>query len=264
MYEFSYKKPGSLDEAKAQFSAGDDPLFMAGGQTIIPTLKQRLASPSDVIDISKLKELKGISREGNAVVIGAGQTHNSVATSDVVRDAIPGLAALAGQIGDPAVRHRGTLGGSIANADPTADYPAALLALGATITTMSREIAAEDFFTDLFETALEEGEIVTKVSFPIPEVSGYVKFPNPASRYAIVGSFVAKTSEGVRVRITGAGPKAFRSSDLEAALASDFSASGVGGVSISADGLNQDLHASAAYRANLVKVMTGRAVEACA
>lgn len=263
MYEFSYKKPGTLDEAAAQFSAGDDPLLMAGGQTIIPTLKQRLASPSDVIDISKLAELKGIARVGDAIVIGAGETHNDVATSDVVLDAIPGLAALAVEIGDPAVRHRGTLGGSIANADPTADYPAALLALGATVTTASREIAAEDFFIDLFETALEEGEIVTKVSFPIPEASGYVKFPNPASRYAIVGSFVAKTSAGVRVGITGAGPKAYRASDLEAALGADFSASALDSVSVSADGLNQDLHASAEYRANLVKVMTGRAVEAC-
>lgn len=263
MYEFTYKKAGSLDEAKALFASGDDPLLMAGGQTLIPTLKQRLASPSDVIDISKLEALKGIEVSGDAVVIGAGVVHAHVAASAEVRATLPALADLASKIGDPAVRHRGTIGGSVANADPTADYPAALVALGATVHTTDRTIAADDFFTDLFETALEEGEIITKVSFPVPQKAAYVKFPNPASRYAIVGVFVAKTKSGIRVAVTGAGPKVFRASALEAALGANFSADAIVDIKVSPDDLSSDLHASADYRAHLVTVMAKRAVAAC-
>lgn len=264
MYAFNYKKASSIDEAKTLFSAGDDPLLMAGGQTLIPTLKQRLASPSDVIDISKLQELKGIDVSGDAVVIGAGEVHAHVQNSDAVREAIPALAHLAGEIGDPAVRHRGTLGGSIANNDPTADYPAACLALGATIHTENRTIEADDFFTDLFETALEEGEIVTKVSFPVPDKAAYVKFPNPASRYAIVGVFVAKKGDTVRVAVTGAGSKVFRVTEMEAALAGNFSGDAIADIAVPAGDLNSDLHASADYRAHLITVMAKRAVAACA
>jgi carbon-monoxide dehydrogenase medium subunit len=263
MYAFNYKKAGSIAEAGTLFAAGDDPLLMAGGQTLIPTLKLRLASPSDVIDISNLDELKGLEISGDAVVIGAGQVHASVQNSNEVREAIPALAHLAGEIGDPAVRHRGTLGGSIANSDPTADYPAGLLALGATVHTEKREIEADDFFTGLFETALEEGEIVTKVSFPIPDKAAYVKFPNPASRYAIVGVFVAQKNGKVRVAVTGAGASVFRVADMEAALEANFSADALDGISVAAADLSSDLHASADYRAHLVTVMAKRAVKAC-
>ncbi len=263
MYAFNYKKAASLSEAKTLFASGDDPLLMAGGQTLIPTLKQRLASPSDVIDISKLAELKGIEVSGDGVVIGAGQVHASVQNSAEVKEAIPALSALAGEIGDPAVRHRGTLGGSIANSDPTADYPAACLALGATIHTETRTIEADDFFTDLFETALEEGEIVTKVSFPVPDKAAYVKFPNPASRYAIVGVFVAQKGGKVRVAVTGAGSKVFRVAAMETALESNFSADAIGEIAVPSGDLNSDLHASADYRAHLITVMAKRAVAAC-
>lgn len=263
MYAFNYKKASSVAEAKSLFSGGDDPLLMAGGQTLIPTLKQRLASPSDVIDISKLGELKGIEVSSGAVVVGAGQVHASVQNSDAVRQAIPALAHLAGEIGDPAVRHRGTLGGSIANADPTADYPPALVALGATVHTETRSIEADDFFTDLFETALEEGEIITRVSFPAADKAAYAKFPNPASRYAVVGVFVAQKGGKVRVAVTGAGPKVFRVSEMEAALESNFSADAIAGISVGPDDLSSDLHASADYRAHLITVMAKRAVAAC-
>lgn len=263
MYAFNYKKAGSLGEAKTLFAGGDDPLLMAGGQTLIPTMKQRLASPSDVIDISKLDELKGIEVSGRDVVIGAGQVHASVQNSAEVKEAIPALAHLAGEIGDPAVRHRGTLGGSIANNDPTADYPAACLALGATIHTETRTIEADDFFTDLFETALEEGEIVTKVSFPVPDKAAYVKFPNPASRYAIVGVFVAQKGGKARVAVTGAGSKVFRVAAMEAALESDFSPDAIADIAVPSSDLNSDLHASADYRAHLITVMAKRAVAAC-
>jgi aerobic carbon-monoxide dehydrogenase medium subunit len=263
MYAFNYKKASSVSEAKALFSGGDDPLLMAGGQTLIPTLKQRLASPSDVIDIGRLEELRGISVSGDSVTIGAGETHASVANSADVAKAIPALAALAGKIGDPAVRHRGTLGGSVANADPTADYPAALLALGATVHTEKREISAADFFTDLFETALEEGEIITKVSFPVADKAGYVKFPNPASRYAIVGVFVAQVGDDVRVAVTGAGSKVFRVGAMEDALKANFSADAIADGAVDAADLNSDLHASADYRAHLIGVMARRAVVAC-
>ena len=262
MYNFEYHRASSVDDAAAKLGSASDGTLLAGGQTLIPTLKLRLASPSDVIDIGGIGDLKAISAEGGGVTIGAMATHAEVAASDAVRGAIPGLADMAGGIGDPHVRHRGTIGGSIANNDPAADYPAALVALGATIKTNSREISADDFFTALFETALNDGEIITAVSFPTASKAAYAKFPNPASRYAIVGVFVAQGGGGTRVAVTGAGPCVFRASDIEAALGSNFSPDAVEGVSVSADGLNSDIHASAEYRAHLITVMAKRAVAA--
>jgi carbon-monoxide dehydrogenase medium subunit len=262
MYDFNYQAPASLADAHAAISSAEDGKLMAGGMTLIPTLKQRLARPSDVIDLGKIAELKGISRDGNSLVIGAMTTHGAVANSDLVKQAIPALAALAEGIGDPQVRNRGTIGGSICNNDPAADYPAALVALGATVKTDRRSLAAEDFFTGMFETALELDEIVTAVSFPIPEKAAYAKFPNPASRYAVVGVFVARTGGATRVAVTGAGPQVFRSSEMEAALGGSFSPTALDGLKLPADGLNSDIHASAAYRAHLITVMAKRAVTA--
>ncbi len=230
--------------------------------TLIPTLKQRLARPSDLIDLGGIAELRGIKRESNAVVVGAMTRHVEVATSDAVKGAIPALAQLAGMIGDPAVRNRGTIGGSIANNDPAADYPAAVLGLGATVVTNKRRIAADDFFKGMFETALGPDEIITAVSFPVPEKAAYTKFRNPASRYAIVGVFVAKTAGGVRVAVTGAGPVVFRQKEMEAALGKSFTADAVANIKVRPDGLNSDIHASAEYRAHLVTVMAKRAVAA--
>ena len=260
MYSFEYEKPASLSEVEG--AAGDEVVIMAGGMTLIPTLKQRLASPDKVVDLSGVKELGGIKVSGKVVTIGAMTTHAEVAGNKDVAKAIPALAALADGIGDPAVRNRGTIGGSIANNDPAADYPAAVVGLGATVTTNKREIAGDDFFTGLFETALDEGEIVTSVSFPVPDKASYSKFPNPASRYAIVGVFAAKTSDGARVAVSGAGPCVFRVGDMEAALDSKWSADSVADKSVSADNLNADIHASAEYRAHLVTVMAKRAVAA--
>lgn len=262
MYDFEYVKPGSLDAAKSAIAGAEDGKLMAGGMTLIPTLKQRLASPSDVIDLSGISDLTGIRKDGNSIVIGAMTCHADVAASADVRTAIPALADLADGIGDPQVRNRGTIGGSIANNDPAADYPAALVALGATVRTSKRELAAEDFFTGMFETALEEDEIVTEVSFPTVEKAAYAKFPNPASRYAIVGVFVAKGSDGVKVAVTGAGPAVFRVAAMESALTSNFSADALNGISVSADDLNSDIHAGADYRAHLVGIMAQRAVKA--
>ncbi|HEV3176313.1 MAG TPA: xanthine dehydrogenase family protein subunit M [Stellaceae bacterium] len=262
MYNFNYHSPSSVaDAAKAVQSASEGKL-VAGGMTLIPTLKQRLAKPSDLVDLAKIGELKGIKKDGNSIVIGAMTKHVEVATSDVVRSAIPGLAALAEHIGDPAVRNRGTIGGSIANNDPAADYPSAVVALGATVITNKRKIAADDFFKGMFETALEPGEIITAVQFPIPEKAAYSKFPNPASRYAIVGVFVAKTGSGVRVAVTGAGPGVFRQKDMEAALGKSFAPDAVANIKVSPSGLNGDIHASPEYRAHLVTVMAKRAVAA--
>jgi len=249
MYDFTYHKPTSVADAAALISKAEDGKLMAGGMTLIPTLKQRLARPTDVVDLGGVGGLTGIKKEGNAVVIGAMTTHAAVAHSDVVKGAIPALAALAEGIGDPAVRHRGTIGGSIANNDPAADYPAALVAL-----------AAEEFFTGMFETALDEGEIVQSVSFPLAEKAAYMKFPNPASRYAIVGAFVAKGAGGVKVAITGAGARVYRWPEAEAALGKSFTAAAVENLKAPAAGLNSDIHASAEYRAHLVGVMTKRAV----
>jgi len=264
MYQFEYQKPGSLDEASGSLKSAEDGSLLAGGQTLLPTLKQRLASPSDLVDLANVPDLAGITIEGGNVVIGAMTTHATVAASSDVQSNIPGLAKLAGCIGDPQVRHRGTIGGSIANNDPAADYPGGCLGLGATIVTNNREIGADDFFVGLFETALEEGEIITAVRFPIPEKSDYAKFPQPASRFSLVGSFVAKTAEGVRVAITGAGDDGvFRVAEMEAALSANFSADAVANISVSADDLNSDIHGSADYRAHLVTVMTKRAVDGC-
>ncbi|HEV2676946.1 MAG TPA: xanthine dehydrogenase family protein subunit M [Aliidongia sp.] len=262
MYEFNYQAPTSLADATQAIAGAEDGKLLAGGMTLVPTLKQRLARPSDLIDLSRIPDLKGIKVDGGTVTIGAMATHAEVGASEAVKQAIPGLAWLAGNIGDPAVRHRGTLGGSISNNDPAADYPAALLALGATIYTTKRQLSAADFFVGMFETALELDEIVTAVSFPIPEKSGYQKFRNPASRYAVVGVFVAKTGAGVRVAVTGAGPAVFRVPAFEAALDKSFTASALNGLSVPADELNADIHASAEYRAHLVTVFAKRAIEA--
>ncbi len=263
MYEFTYHKADSVADAAAKVQGADDGVLMAGGMTLIPTLKQRLAMPSDVVDLGGVADMKGISVSGGVVSIGAMTTHDTVANSADVKGAIPALAALAGGFGDPMVRNRGTIGGSIANNDPAADYPAAVLGLGATIVTDKREIAGDDFFTGMFETALEPGEVITRIDFPVPAKAAYVKFPNPASRYAIVGVMVAQTSGGVRVAVTGAAPSVFRASEMEAALAGNFSAGALDGMSADASGLNADIHASAEYRAHLVGVMARRAVAAC-
>jgi carbon-monoxide dehydrogenase medium subunit len=263
MYDFSYHRPGSLADAAKALAASSDSKLLAGGMTLLPTLKQRLANPSDLIDLGAIAELKGIKVDGSGgVTIGAMTTHAEVAHSAEVKKAIPALAALAEGIGDPQVRNRGTIGGSISNNDPAADYQAALLGLDATVQTNKRKIKAEDFFKGMFETALDEGEIVTAVSFPKPEKAGYAKFPNPASRYAMVGVMVAKTGGGVRVAVTGAGPVVFRQKDMEKALAGNFSADALANVSTDSKGLNSDMHGSAAYRAHLVGVMARRAVAA--
>ena len=262
MYETHYHRPKDLSEAAKLFAGASEPRYIAGGQTLIPTMKQRLAAPSDLIDVSRLAELRGISAAGDTLTIGAGVTHTEVATSDAVKKAVPALAKLAGLIGDPAVRHRGTIGGSIANNDPGADYPAAVLGLGATVNTNRRAIKADDFFTGLFSTALDDGEVITKIAFPVPARAGYEKFPNPASRYAMAGVFVAVGKGGeVRVAVTGAGNKGvFRMAAMEKALAGNLSPAAIANVSVDPAGMLADLHGSAAYRANLVKVMAERAV----
>jgi aerobic carbon-monoxide dehydrogenase medium subunit len=262
MYNFEYQRAQSVADAAKALGGKEDAKLLAGGMTLIPTLKQRLAKPSDLIDLGRIAELKGVKREGNAVVIGAMTRHVEVATSDVVKSAVPALAHLAEGIGDPQVRNRGTIGGSIANNDPAADYPSAVLALNATVITNKRKIAADDFFKGMFETALAPDEIVTAVSFPQAEKAGYSKFPNPASRYAVVGVFVARTGGQVRVAVTGAGPVVFRQKDMEAALAKSWSPDAVATIKQSANGLNSDIHASAEYRAHLVTVMAKRAVAA--
>ncbi len=262
MQDFKYHRPGSVEEAAKALSAASDGTLMGGGMTLLPTLKQRLASPSDVVDLGGVAGLSGISENGGNIVVGAMTTHAEVASNAAVKAKIPALAALAETIGDPAVRNRGTIGGSIANNDPAADYPAALLGLGATVRTNKREIAADDFFTGLFETALAEGEVITAVAFPIPEKAGYAKFPNPASRYAIVGVMASTGPAGTRVAVTGAGPCVFRAAEMEAALGGGFSADALSSASVAAGDLNSDIHASAEYRAHLVGVMARRAVAA--
>ncbi len=259
MYEFKYHRPASLEEAGKIHGAAADAQYMAGGQTLLPSLKFRLSRPSDVIDLASVADLNFIRVEGDGVLIGAATTHADVAASEIVRGAIPALASLAGLIGDPQVRNCGTLGGAIVNNDPAADYPAAVLGLGATVITTGREIAGDDFFTDMFETALEEGEIITAVRFPKAAKAGYAKFPNPASRYAIVGVFAAETASGLRVAVTGAGPCVFRATAMEAALGQALSDK-IDLPAPAADGLNSDMHASAEYRAHLVTVMAKRAI----
>lgn len=261
MYDFNYHRASSVDEAVKLVKGADDGVFLAGGHTLVPTLKQRLASPSDVVDLGDLG-MSDVSVSGGAVTVGGGANHASVASSKDVQKACPALAHLASHIGDPHVRARGTIGGSIANNDPAADYPAAVVGLGATIVTNEREISADDFFTGMFETALNDGELITSVTFPGAKKAGYAKFANPASRYAMVGVFVAQTDDGVRVAVTGAGSCVFRVAEMEAALAGDFSSSAIAGMSVPESGLNSDIHASAEYRAHLVGVMAGRAVDA--
>lgn len=264
MYEFDYKKPTSLADAVSALQGAEDGKLLAGGHTLLPTLKQRLARPSDLIDISKIGELRGITVDGDAVTVGATTPHAEVEASDAVRSMIPALADLAGVIGDPQVRHRGTIGGSIANNDPAADYPGAVLGLGATVVTNTREISADDFFVSLFETALAEDEIITAVRFPKPEKACYMKFAQPASRFSLVGAFVAKTAGGVRVAVTGAGQEGvFRVTEMEAALNANFSADAIANIAVPDDNLNTDIHGSAEYRAHLIGVMAKRAVIAC-
>lgn len=262
MYEFAYHRVADLDAAAAHLANADDGRVLAGGQTLVAAMKLRLSAPSDLVDIGGIASLKGIRVDANAVVIGAVTTHAEVAASAGVLRAIPALGVLAGGIGDRMVRNRGTIGGSVANNDPAADYPAAVLALGATIVTTRRAIAADDFFTGMYETALEPGEIITAVSFPIPRRAGYAKFPNPASRYALVGVFVADFPTGVRIGITGGGGGVFRDVAFEDALTRDFSPAAIDGLSVYVESLSGDLHASAEYRAHLVGVMAKRAVAA--
>ncbi len=262
MYNFTYHRPATLADAVQILAAAADGQVLAGGMTLLPTLKQRLAQPSDLIDLAAIAELSAIKQKSGAIVIGAMASHADVAASPEVAKAIPALARLADSIGDPQVRNRGTLGGSIANADPTADYPAAVVGLGATVHTNERTIAADDFFTEIFETALNDNELITAVSFPVPQRAAYAKFANPASRYAIVGVFVSQGNDGVRVAVTGAGPSVFRVAGMEQALSGKFSTDVLDGISIPADDLNSDLHASAEYRAHLVSVMAIRAVAA--
>jgi carbon-monoxide dehydrogenase medium subunit len=262
MYDFQYHRPKSVADAVAALKKASDGKLIAGGQTLLPTLKQRLAQPSDLVDLSGVAELRGIKVEGNAVVIGAMAKHAEVAASAEVQKAIPALAMLASEIGDAQVRNLGTLGGSIANSDPAADYPAAVVGLNATIKTNERTIAADDFFKGIFTTALKEGEVIVSVSFPVPEKAAYMKFDNPASRFAMVGVFVAKSGSGVRVAVTGAGPSVFRVKAMEEALAKDFSGKAVENIKVPASGLNSDIHGSAEYRAHLVTVMAKRAADA--
>lgn len=262
MYSFNYLKAKSVDDAAKIIAKDSDAKLLAGGQSLIAAMKLRLAKPSDVVDLSSIKGLSGIKVDGKAVTIGAMTRHAEVAASSEVKKAIPALAALAGGIGDRMVRNMGTIGGSLANNDPAADYPAGVLGLGATIITNKRKIAADGFFKGLYETALGKGEIIEQISFPIPKRAAYMKFKNPASRYAIVGVFVADFGGSVRVAVTGAGPSVFRVAAMEKALASKFAPESVADIKVPEKGLNSDLHAKADYRAHLVTVMARRAVEA--
>ena len=260
MHAFSYVKAKSVKEAGDLLAAHADAKLLSGGMTLIPTMKARLAQPSHVIDIAGLAELSGIEAKGGTLTIGAATKHVEVSRSAVVKKAIPALAYLADQIGDPQVRNRGTIGGSLANNDPAADYPSAALALNATIVTNKREIKADDYFQGLFQTALEAGEMIVKVVFPVPAKAAYEKFPHPASGYAMAGSFVAQSGKDVRVAITGAGPGVFRWKEAEAALAKKLAAASVENLNVDASNMNEDMHGTKEYRANLAKVMTKRAV----
>ena len=259
MYNFEFVKPTTVADAVTALSS-DEAQALSGGQTLIPTMKQRLASPTKLVSLTGINDMKGVSQSGGTLTIGGATTHANVAAQ---AGSFAGLAILAGGIGDPAVRNRGTIGGSLANNDPAACYPSAALATGATIVTDRREIGADDFFQGMFETALEEGEIITEVRMPVPEASNYQKFEQPASRFALVGVFVAKYASGVRIAVTGASEGGvFRWSEAEAALGDNFSADALSGLSIAPDDMIQDLHGSKAYRAHMVKVMTSRAVTA--
>lgn len=261
MYEIEYTKPSNISNAVNEFDQSKDGKYLAGGMTLIPTLKARLASSDILIDL-KEANLSNISVTSTHVVIGSMTRHSDVANSADVQKSIPSLSKLAGGIGDHMVRNCGTIGGSVANNDPSACYPSAVLGLGATITTNERELSAEDYFMGMFETALNSNEIITQISFPIPDKSSYIKFPNPASRYAMVGVFMAKTGNKVNVAITGASENGvFRSSEIENALSSSFTLESLDSLDISSDGLIGDIHASSNYRANLIKVMAKRALE---
>jgi aerobic carbon-monoxide dehydrogenase medium subunit len=262
MYETTYHRPSSVDEAAALFGKGSESKYLAGGHTLIPVMKQRLASPSDVIDLGKIKELVGIELSADALTIKAATTYFDILESADAKKAIPAIVHLTSVLGDPQVRYRGTIGGSIANNDPAADFPAAVVALGATVKTNKRSIPADDFFKGLFSTALEDGEIITQVVFPIPAKAGYSKMRHPASRFALTGVFVVKTKAGdIRVAATGASQNGVtRVPAIEAALKANWSPSALDSVTISADGLLTDIHGSSAYRANLIKVMAQRAV----
>jgi len=263
MYDFKYHRPGTVRQAANLLVKNEDAKLIAGGHTLVPVMKQRLASPPHLVDLSHIEGLNTIEMKGRSLVIGATATHYEVANSAIVGEAIPALAELAGLIGDPAVRHKGTIGGSLANNDPTADYPAAVMALGATIVTNKRKLKPEEFFQGLFTTALEPDEIITRVMFPLPKKAAYQKFRNQASRYALVGVFVARRPSDVRVAVTGAGGDGvFRVTEFEEALKKRFSAKSLDGLTVSADGLNSDIHGSAEYRAHLIGVLARRAVEA--
>ncbi|WP_458096890.1 FAD binding domain-containing protein [Roseomonas sp. WA12] len=259
MYDFAYHKPATLSEALALL-ADPEARPISGGQTILPALKHRLDHPSALVDLSGIAELRGIRREGDRIVIGAMSRHAEINKNPVVTGAIPALAQMAGHLGDTQVRNRGTMGGSLANNDPAADYPSAALALGATFVTDRRRIEADEFFQGMFTTALEPGELLTSIEFPVPEKAGYAKMRNPASRYVMTGVFVARGPMGVRVVVNGAGPGVFRQAEMEAALAANWSPDAVAGIRQSADGLNGDIHGSAEYRAHLVTVMAKRAI----
>ncbi|MEZ4293893.1 MAG: FAD binding domain-containing protein [Polyangiaceae bacterium] len=264
MKELNFHRADSIASAVAAVKAAPAGKYLAGGQSLLPVLKLEMAEPSDLISISRIKDLRNIVASGNKLVIGAAVTHAEVAASPEVQKAIPGLAALASHIGDAQVRNRGTLGGSVAHADPAADYPAALVALGATVKTDRRTVPAEDFFTGLFETALEADELVVAVHFPIPERAAYAKFASHASKYALCGVMVAKDASGVRVAVTGAGPSVFRVPEMEKALSAAFAPASLDGIKVSSDDLLSDGQASADYRAHLVTVMAKRAVAAAA
>jgi carbon-monoxide dehydrogenase medium subunit len=259
MYAFEYHRAKSVEEA-AQLLAKSGGKALAGGQSLVGAMKLRLAQPGTVVDLGQIAELRGIRKEGDALVIGATMRHAEVAASAEVRKHIPALASLAEHIGDRQVRNMGTLGGSLANNDPAADYPAAVLGLGATVRTNKRTIAADDFFKGMYETALADDELITAVSFPVPKRAAYVKFPNPASRFALVGVFVAETGGGVRVAVTGAGPGVFRVAEMEQALGKKFAADSLKGLRVDPGRLSSDIHASAEYRAHLISVLAARAV----
>lgn len=262
MVTFDYHRPASLHDAAELLKRLDEPVLLAGGQTLIPTLKQRLAHPSDVVDLAGIGGLREVGAANGIVAVGAMARHADVAGSELVRKQLPALAALAAGIGDPQVRNRGTVGGSVANSDPAADYPAAVVALGATVHTHRRALAGDTYFRGMFETALEAGEIIVRVDFPVPDRAAYCKFPSPASRYATVGVFVAVFGKQVRVSVTGAGPCAFRAKAFEDALVVDLRPAALDGIDVPAGEFNSDLHASADFRAHLVTVMAKRAVAA--
>ncbi len=260
MYDFAYHKPSSVADAVKLLSADPEARPISGGQTLLPALKHRLNRPTSLVDLSGIAELKGIKREGDKITVGALTRHIEVQNNPDIKAAIPALAYMATVIGDIQVRNRGTMGGSVANNDPAADYPAAVLALDATLVTDKRRIASDDFFQGMFTTALEPGELLVAIEFPVPEKSGYAKMRNPASRYVMAGVFVAKTKGGVRVVVNGAGPGVFRQTEMERALAANWSPDAVAGIKQPAEGLNGDIHGSAEYRAHLVTVMAKRAV----